>query len=212
MRYKAVIFDLDGVLVSTDNYHYLAWKSIAEKLGIFFDGTINERLRGISRMKSLDIVLEKSDENFDNDKKVQLAEEKNNIYKKYLKNLTNEDLLDNVKDTLLKLKEMGIKIAIGSSSKNTEFILKQVGIYEMFDAISDGTNIKFSKPHPEVFMKAADKLFIEYKDCLVVEDADAGCIAAKSALMDVIGISSANNSKFADYHVDNIIEILTIVK
>lgn len=212
MRYKAVIFDLDGVIVSTDNYHYLAWKRIADKLGIFFDRTINERLRGLSRMESLDIILEKSHENFDNDKKVELAEEKNNIYKEYLKNLKHEDLLDNVKYTLIKLKEMGIKTAIGSSSKNTEFILKQVGIYEMFDAISDGTNIKFSKPHPEVFIKAADKLFIEYKDCLVVEDAEAGCIAAKSASMDVIGISSANDSKFADYHMDNIIEILTIVK
>lgn len=211
MRYKAVIFDLDGVLVITDNYHYLAWKSVADKLGIFFDKTINERLRGVSRMESLDIILEKSDEVFNNDKKIQIAEEKNNIYKEYLKELTDKDLLENVKYTLLKLKEKGVKIAIGSSSKNTKFILKQVGIYEIFDAISDGSNIKFSKPHPEVFMKAAEKLSIEYKECLVIEDADAGCIAGKSASMDVVGISSAKDSKFADYHVNNIIEILDII-
>lgn len=212
MRYKAVIFDLDGVLVTTDNYHYLAWKSIADKLGIFFDKTINERLRGVSRMESLDIILEKANEVFDNEKKNEIAEEKNNIYKEYLKELTDRALLDNVKEILLKLKDMGVKIAIGSSSKNTEFILKQVGIYEIFDAISDGTDIKFSKPHPEVFMKAAEKLSVEYKDCLVIEDADAGCIAAKSASMDVVGISSAKDSKFADYYADNIIEILDIIK
>lgn len=211
MRYKAVIFDLDGVLVTTDHYHYLAWKRMAEQYGIHFDQTINERLKGVSRMKSLNIILEQSEKQFTEDEKVNMAEYKNNVYKDYLKNLSEHDLLDNVKKTLLMLKEKGIKIAIGSSSKNTKFILHQIGIYDMFDGISDGSQAQYSKPHPEIFMNAAMMIDVPCEECLVIEDAEAGCIAAKSAGMDVAGISSANTSKYADYHIENMIEVLALL-
>ena len=188
---KAIIFDLDGVICSTDHYHYLAWKSLADDLNIPFDEKDNERLRGVSRMESLDIILEKSKEN-------------------YLLKMSTKDLSKEVKETLEQLRKKGIKLAIGSSSKNTMLILKQLGLDTFFDAISDGNSIQYSKPHPEVFMKAADLLNIPYKECLVVEDAISGCFAAKSASMNVAALSSAYHCTFADYHLNCFKELLDI--
>ena len=169
MKFRGVIFDLDGVLCFTDDYHYQAWKSLADDLNIYFDREINNRLRGVSRMASLDIVLEKSNKKYSDEEKVGLATKKNDIYVKLLDNITENDCSNEVRNTLLELKRRGIKIAIGSSSKNTPKILNRLGIYSYFDAISDGNNITHSKPNPEVFLKAAQFINENPQDCLIVE-------------------------------------------
>ena len=209
---SAVIFDLDGVIVSTDNYHYQAWKKIADKENIYFDEEVNNRLRGVSRSDSLEIILERSERKYTEFEKTRLTEAKNTYYIKLLESLTAEAILPNVKEVLIKLKTNKIKIAIGSSSKNAKLILKQIGLIDLFDAISDGNDIKRSKPHPEVFLIAAKRLGIEPTKCAVIEDASAGIEAAKKARMYAIGIGAAKNSKLCDLSVDNIAEIIEIVK
>ena len=156
---KAFIFDLDGVIVSTDSLHYRAWKSLADSEGIYFDEKINHRLRGVSRMESLEIILERATRSYTQEEKVVMAERKNGIYRELLQVLTPEDRLEGVTETLAALREKGYKLAIGSSSKNTPIILGKIGYSGYFDAISDGNNIKNSKPDPEVFLKAAEFFF-----------------------------------------------------
>ncbi|MBF0433241.1 MAG: beta-phosphoglucomutase [Fibrobacteria bacterium] len=200
MNIKAVIFDLDGVILSTDNFHYLSWKKMADREGIYFDREINERLRGVSRMASLDILLEKSEREYSNVEKEKLAEYKNDEYRASLKDLSPDDIFPGVNDFITFLQEKGIKIAIGSSSKNTKFILAQVGLTDQFEgAVSDGTNIIKSKPDPEVFLKAADMVGIPPAECLVIEDADAGIEAGKAAGMITLGVGPAAKHPDADY-------------
>ncbi|MFR2182774.1 MAG: beta-phosphoglucomutase [Hominilimicola sp.] len=196
MKIEAVIFDLDGVIVSTDECHYRAWKKTADEEGIYFDRKINDRLRGVSRMDSLEIVLERAERLYTDEEKVELAERKNNYYKEYINKLTKDDILSGVNENLAELKAKGIKVAIGSSSKNTPDILKYIGLDNYFDAVSDGNNITKSKPDPEVFLKAADMLGVPYEKCLVVEDADSGIEAGKRAGMYTLAV---NNAKGADY-------------
>lgn len=193
---KAVIFDLDGVIVSTDDCHYRAWKKMADEEGIYFDRKINNRLRGVSRMASLDIVLERADKKYSDEEKAALAERKNNYYRELICELMPNDILPGAADTLLKLKNSGIKIAIGSSSKNTPVILKQIGLDNFFDAVSDGNNITHSKPDPEVFFKAAEMLGISPEDCMIVEDADAGIEAGKRASMKTFSVHGAKGANF----------------
>ena len=193
---KAVIFDLDGVIVSTDDCHYRAWKKMADEEGIYFDREINNRLRGVSRMTSLDIVLERADKEYSESEKLALAERKNNYYKELICELTPNDILPGAMETLEKLKENGIKIAIGSSSKNTPIILKQIGLDNFFDAVSDGNNVTHSKPDPEVFLKAAEMLKIAPEDCMIVEDADAGIEAGKRAGMKTLSVQGAKGADF----------------
>lgn len=168
-RIKAVIFDLDGVICFTDKYHYQAWKALSDRLGIYFDETINNRLRGVSRMASLEIILEKSGRRYTEAEKAALAEEKNRTYQQLLARMTPGDLSDEVRDTLQALRHKGYPMAIGSSSKNTKFILERIGLSTWFDAIADGTDITHSKPNPEVFLVAASKLNISPSLCAVVE-------------------------------------------
>lgn len=198
---KAVIFDLDGVIVSTDDCHFRAWKRMADEEGIYFDREINNRLRGVSRMASLDIVLERSKREYSEREKQELAERKNKYYKELICELTPDDILPGVMDKLENLKENGIKIAIGSSSKNTPIILKQIGLDGYFDAVSDGNNITHSKPDPEVFLKAAEMLNIPPEDCMIVEDADAGIEAGKRAGMKTLAVQGA---KGADFSAENL--------
>ena len=153
---SGLIFDLDGVLVFTDKYHYLAWKQIADEMGIPFDETINDKLRGVSRMQSLEIILENySGEPLTDEQKSDIAERKNAIYRSYLQTMTPDDVSEEVRNTLEMLKKKGYKLAVGSSSKNAGFILEQVALRDAFDAVSDGNMITRSKPDPEVFIKAA---------------------------------------------------------
>ncbi len=201
---KAVIFDLDGVIVSTDEFHFEGWKRMAEGEGIYFDREINERLRGVSRMESLQIILEKSEKPYGMEEKDGLATKKNGYYRELLNNLTEKDILPGVMNILASLKYKGIKIAIGSSSKNTPVILEKIKLNHYFDAIADGNEIKNSKPDPEVFLLAAEKLGISPSDCVVVEDAHAGIEAAIAAGMKAVGIGFASNSPKAHYKVKDL--------
>lgn len=199
MTIQAVIFDLDGVIVSTDEYHYLAWSELAEKLGIPFDRERNELLRGVSRMESLDIILESSSHSYSRAEKEALAERKNSRYRELLQELSAKDILPGVKTVLQALKNHGIRTAIGSSSKNTPVILSRIGLENAFDAVADGNEITNSKPDPEVFLLAAHKLGVTPRCCLVVEDADAGIEAARAAGMQALGVASASNNRRAHY-------------
>lgn len=190
-RIEAVIFDLDGVIVSTDEYHYLAWQKLADQEGVYFDRKINDRLRGVSRMESLEILLEQTDKPYSAEEKAEMAARKNEIYKDYLQYLTPEDILPGVMDLLHELKTGGIQTAIASSSKNAQTILEKVGLQRCFDSIVDGNNIRNSKPDPEVFVKAAAALKVPVNSCLVVEDATSGISAALAANMKVLAVGFA---------------------
>lgn len=210
---KAVIFDLDGVLVSTDELHYVAWKKIAEELGIDnFTKEDNVRQRGVSRMASLEVVLEKSNRTFSNNEKEVLAERKNDIYVKSLENLSKSDALDGVFDFLEFLNDKNIKVAVGSASKNTPLILKKTGLEDCFDAVSCGLDTTKSKPDPEVFLIAASKLGIEPENCVVVEDSDAGIEAAKSAGMYAIAVGAAMCNPKADVSVASIKSLCNLLE
>lgn len=198
---KGIIFDLDGVLVFTDQFHFAAWKQLASELGYTIDEEMNSRLRGVSRMDSLNIVLEKYEGILSNEQKVVLADRKNKIYLNYLENMVPSDVSNAVRKTLADLHERGYKIALGSSSRNAKIILKKVALEEAFDAISDGTNISKSKPDPEVFLKAAEYLDLQPEECIVVEDAYAGIDAAKAGNMQAVGIGEAYSYAKADYHI-----------
>lgn len=207
---KAFIFDRDGVIVFTDKFHYQAWKKMADKAGIYFDETINNRLRGVSRAESLEIILERYEGTMSEEEKLAMMEEKNNTYRELLALMTPSDVAAEVRETLKKLQEAGFRLAIGSSSKNAKFILERVGLTDAFDAISDGTNITHSKPDPEVFVKAAEFLGIEPGECVVVEDAYAGIDAAKAADMEAVGIGDAAGYEKADYKIQDFSELLEI--
>jgi len=202
MSYKAIIFDLDGVICSTDEYHYQAWKALADRLAIPFDRTINNRLRGVSRMESLEIILEKAKCEYTAEEKAAFAEEKNTLYRELLHKMSVADLSDEVRDTLCALRERGVRVAIGSSSKNTPFILERIGLGNFFEAVADGNCITHSKPHPEVFLRAADMLGLAPADCLVVEDAHAGVEAAVAGGFDCAAIGDARDDERAKYHLD----------
>ncbi len=209
---KGFIFDLDGVIVSTDGLHYLAWKQMADKEGIYFDEKINNRLRGVSRMESLEIILERAQREYSNEEKQTLATYKNDIYKELLKSLTPADILPGVAETINELRARGYKLAIGSSSKNTPAILKYIGLEGFFDAVSDGNNIQNSKPDPEVFIKAALFLGLDNVECYVVEDAKAGIDAGKAGCFTTFALGDAYGYENADYNIEHFSDILNIAK
>jgi beta-phosphoglucomutase len=198
MSIKACLFDLDGVLVDTARFHYLAWKLLAEKLGFVFTEADNERLKGVSRMDSLDILLEIGKTPLTRDQKVRYAAEKNEVYLSYVQQMSPDDILPGAKNFLNELKTNGILIGLGSASKNARLILDKTGIASMFDAIVDGNLISQAKPHPEVFATGAKLLNIKTIDCVVFEDAVAGIQAAHNAGMKCIGIGSPEILKEAD--------------
>lgn len=212
MKYKAVIFDLDGVICHTDKYHYQAWKKLADELGIYFDETINNRLRGVSRMESFDIILERYEGEMSPEDKEKYAAQKNELYRELLGNMTTEDLSEEVKNTLDVLRDMGLKLAIGSSSKNAGFILERLGLDGYFDAVSDGNNISRSKPDPEVFVKAAEFVETAPADCLVVEDAKSGLEAAIAGGMDCAAVGDAVLSGLADYNLNSFKDLTEVVR
>ena len=209
---KGFIFDLDGVIVSTDGLHYLAWKQMADREGIYFDEKINNRLRGVSRMASLEIVLERAQREYSEEEKQALATYKNDVYKELLKSLTPEDVLPGVAVTLDNLRARGYKLAIGSSSKNTPAILRYIGLDGYFDAVSDGNNITHSKPDPEVFLKAASFLGVDPDECYVVEDAKAGVDAGRAAGITTIALGDAYGYENANFSVEHFEEILKIAE
>lgn len=208
---KAIIFDLDGVICFTDKFHYKAWKQMADELGVYFDERINDRLRGVSRMDSLDIILERYEgKSLTLEEKEKLAAKKNDIYRKLLETMTPSDVTDEVRNTLAELRKRGYKLSLGSSSKNAKFILEKIELMDAFDAISDGTNIKKSKPDPEVFLKGAEFLGVNPIECLVVEDAIAGVDAAKSGNMMAAGLGEAKDYEKTDYPLSCFSDLLKI--
>ena len=179
---KACIFDLDGVIVDTAKYHYLAWKDLADKLGFNFTIEHNERLKGVSRMDSLEILLEIGDISLTAEEKERYAHEKNELYRSYILKMERDEILPGILPFLDELKANDIKIALGSASKNAGTILEKVGITQYFDAIVDGTKVSKAKPDPQVFLLGAELLNVEPKDCIVFEDAEAGVEAAPEDL------------------------------
>ncbi len=208
---KGLIFDLDGVLLSTDHFHYLAWKKLADRMGIEFTKKDNERLRGVSRMESLEIILSLDPSvKLSEDEKIAVATEKNEHYREYLKTMTPADVSDEVRETLAKLRAMGYTLAVGSSSKNTRFILERTDLTDCFDAIADGNDITHSKPDPEVFLKAAELVGLEPSVCAVIEDAEAGLEAANAANMLAIAYASAYGSEKADVQLESFSDLVKI--
>ena len=211
MKFKGVIFDLDGVICFTDKFHYQAWKKLADRRGIEFDEKINDRLRGVSRMASLEIILEKSARAYSDAEKESFAAEKNDAYRALLENMGKSDVSEEVRDTLSELRARGVLLAIGSSSRNTPLILEKTGMKQYFDAVSDGNNITRSKPDPEVFLKAAQFLNLAPADCLVVEDAVAGIDAGFSGGFRTAAIGEATNYDRPDYKLTTFSDLLKIV-
>jgi kojibiose phosphorylase len=203
---RAVLFDLDGVIVSTDEFHYQAWKNLADAKGIPFDRTINHQLRGVSRMESLQIILKKSKRIYSAAEQTALAEHKNDEYRKLLGKLTSRDILPGVLILIDQLRERGIRMAIGSSSRNAVPILERIGLADAFDVVVDGTHIKNSKPDPEVFLLAAKRLGIAPRHCLVVEDAAAGVEAARAAGMKCLAVGAAKGHPGADLSASSLLD------
>lgn len=208
---RAIIFDLDGVICSTDRYHYLAWKALADRLGIPFDEQKNKLLRGVSRMESLEIILGDRSSHFSEQEKWELAEEKNRIYREYLQTMRPSDLPEDTRYALQTLRKRGYLLAIGSSSKNTRQILTQLGLEHFFDAVADGTQITRSKPDPEVFFLAASLLDISPEQAIVIEDAESGVQAAETGHFRVIGIRSRENDPNSDITIKKLSDLTEIL-
>ena len=206
--YKCGIFDLEGVLVDTAKYHYLAWKQLAAQLGFEFTLEQNEALKGVSRMRSLEILLADGGltGKFTDAEMEKLAAEKNEIYVRYIRELKQEELFPGVVETFRAMKAADVKIALGSASKNASMILDRLQITPYFDAIIDGTKVTKAKPDPEVFLLAAQELGIAPCDCVVFEDSQAGIEAAKSADMLAVGVGTQAQLPKADLLVSNVSE------
>lgn len=191
MDIKACLFDLDGVIVDTAKYHYIAWRELASELGFDFSTKDNERLKGVSRMASLEILLEVGKiTNISDEQKQEMAARKNANYVTLISNMKPDEVLPGAEDFLRELRKNGIKIALGSASKNAMTILNRLHLTELFDAIIDGTKVSKAKPDPEVFLKGAEALGMKPQECVVFEDAEAGINAAIAGGMKCVGIGS----------------------
>ncbi len=195
---EACLFDLDGVVVDTAKYHFIAWKALANELGFEFTIDDNERLKGVSRMKSLEILLEIGGMQFSEAEKLAMAEKKNTLYVSYIEKMTPEETLPGVERFLIELRNRGIRIALGSASKNAPLILDRIRLTHLFDEVVDGNSITEAKPNPEVFLKGAEKLKVSPENCVVFEDAIAGIEAARNANMRCIGIGEPETLSKAD--------------
>ena len=205
-EYKGYIFDLDGVLVDTAKYHFLAWKRLAEELNIDFNEEDNERLKGVSRMASLDIILELGGKSLSNEEKISLATRKNEWYVEFITKMDASEILPGALEFLQLLKNEGYKCALGSASKNAGLILERTGMTQYFDTIVDGTHVSKAKPDPEVFTLGARNMGLAYEECVVFEDSLAGLQAAKAAGMVAVGIGEAGVLTEADMVVKDLSE------
>ena len=188
---EACIFDLDGVIVDTAHYHYLAWKRLANELGHDLTESENERLKGVSRMQSLDIVLQLAGISLNAGHREILADKKNSWFNEYVQQMTPEAIFPGVRQLIAVLKSNGMKVGLASSSKNAHTVLRLLKLENEFDTIVDGSMIRHTKPHPEIFLMTAKNLGVRPADCVVIEDAEAGVEAARAAGMRCIGIGSA---------------------
>lgn len=192
---QAALFDLDGVLVDTAKYHYLAWKRLAQELGFFFSEKQNERLKGVSRMRSLEILLEEGNLSgeFSQEEMLDMASRKNAWYVEYIENLKRSELFPGARECLTYLRGRGIRTALGSASKNSGLILERLEITDLFDAIVDGNMVSRAKPDPEVFERGAQLLQVPYESCVVFEDSQAGLEAGRAAGMYTVAIGTSEN-------------------
>jgi beta-phosphoglucomutase len=195
---KACIFDLDGVIVDTAKYHYLAWRALATELGFEFTQEHNERLKGVSRIRSLEIMLEVGNVTLSEEEKFKVADKKNAIYVSYIEKMTPDEILPGVLNFLNIIRSKGIKTALGSASKNTPLILERTNLKKMFDVVVDGNMVSKAKPDPEVFLKGAELLLVDSAKCCVFEDAFAGVEAAHRAGMHCVGIGNQDVLSEAD--------------
>ena len=207
MLTKACIFDLDGVIVDTARYHYLAWKRLTDDLGIRFTEKDNEHLKGVSRMASLDKILEIGGKQLGTSEKEELAAMKNKWYLEYINKMTPREILPGTQELIEKLRFHNIKIALGSASKNTPLILEKIGLKNVFEAVADGNSVHKAKPDPEVFLKAAELLGVATNRCVVFEDAYAGVKAALNAGMICIGIGDKDVLKDAHMVIKGLFEM-----
>lgn len=198
-KYIAFIFDLDGVIVDTAKYHFLAWRNLATALGFDFTEEHNELLKGVSRVRSLEILLGIGNVQLTEEEKQPLLVQKNTEYLEYVNKMTADEILPGINQLLDFLDTNNIKYALGSASKNAPLILEKVGLYNRFTAIVDGNDVSKAKPDPEVFLIGAEKLNMQPENCIVVEDAIAGVEAANAANMVSIGIGDANLLSEANY-------------
>lgn len=207
---RAAIFDLDGVIVDTAKYHYLAWKRLAKEYGFDFTEADNERLKGISRFQSLEILLEIGGLTFDEATKVEMATRKNEWYIDYIRHMDVSEILPGATEYLQNIRAKGIKTALGSASRNAPLILERLGISTFFDVVVDGNKVTKVKPDPEVFLRAAEELHIPSASCVVFEDAEAGIEAARRAGMGTVGIGNAHTLKEADIVIPGLFELVVI--
>ncbi|KGP89690.1 beta-phosphoglucomutase [Pontibacillus chungwhensis BH030062] len=199
----AIIFDLDGVITDTAEYHYLAWKQLAEELGVHFDRTFNERLKGVSRMDSLHMILDHGGLVLSEHEMNELAHKKNEHYKSFIQQITPNDLLPGILPFLNEIKAAEIPTALASASKNARPVVRQLKIESFLDTIVDAAAVKHGKPDPEIFLKAADQLAVNPEECVGVEDAEAGVESIKAAGMYAVGVGSKNAMAKADWIIDH---------
>lgn len=197
---KAVIFDLDGVITDSAQFHYLAWKNLADKLGIDFDEDYNEKLKGVSRLESLDLILENGNQkdSFTQEEKEKMATEKNEEYKTLIRTITPQDILPGIKELLDELKYNEIKTAIASVSHNAFYIIERLGLQDSFDYIVNAAEVKRAKPYPDIFLAGAAAVGVEPTECVGIEDAKAGITAIKAAKMYAIGVGTKDQMREAD--------------
>ena len=202
---KAVLFDLDGVITDSARYHYMAWKMLADKLHIPFDEAYNEKLKGVSRMDSLNLILRNGDkeDSYTQQEKDALAEEKNNNYKELIKQITPNDILPGIKELLIELKDHNVKTCVCSVSKNAFFIIDKLGLNGYFDHIIDAAKIKNAKPDSDIFAVGAYVLSAEPDECIGIEDAKAGIEAIKKAGLKAVGVGTPEQMKEADLVLEN---------
>jgi beta-phosphoglucomutase len=205
---RGALFDLDGVLVDTAKYHYLAWKRLADELGFSFSEEDNERLKGVSRLRSLEILLELGHYSMGEAEKESAAAKKNTWYVEYLHTLDESALLPGSREYLEHLRRGGIKTALGSASKNAPLILERLGIAPLFDAVVDGNLVSRAKPDPEVFLKGAEKLSLAPPFCVVFEDSLAGIEAAKAGGMRAIGVGNPEKLPGAEMYISSLKDLL----
>ena len=207
MSKTAVIFDLDGVIVDTAKYHYLAWRELANQLGFDFTEAQNEQLKGVSRVRSLEILLNIGNVQLEEAQKEKLLIEKNTQYLEYIAEMDHTEILPGIDDLLHYLKLNKIPFSLGSASKNARLILETLDLLDLFDAIVDGNDVSTAKPDPEVFLIAAQKLGVQPDNCIVIEDAQAGIDAANKANMTSIGIGDKKVLHEADYILNSTAEL-----
>lgn len=207
MSKKGFIFDLDGVIVDTAHFHFLAWKKTAAELGYTLTKERNEQLKGVSRIRSLEKILEWAGVTISKERFDHLTSDKNIDYLSHVNAMTPDDVLPGVLEFIAKLKQQGYKVALGSASKNARRILEKVGLSDTFDTIVDGTNVTAAKPDPEVFLVGAVQLGVQPMDCVVFEDSAAGITAAKAGGMLAVGIGSESHLGHADFVYPNFTEM-----